>query len=239
MIDLKAGRAVHARGGAREHYEPVQSPLMQGEGEGEGEGDAKPGDAAALARGYRARGDIAGIYVADLDAISGGAPQDLAAIAAAGLPMLVDAGVRTAERAVATAGLGVRVVVGLETLPSFTVLSTIVSAIGGERTVFSLDLRNGVPLVPGGTDSAGGSPIDLARQAVACGVCAVIVLDVARVGGAQGVDFELMGNVRRALPVHEVELMVGGGVRGDGDLTRLAALGCDGALVATSLLRNV
>ena len=151
MIDLKAGRAVHARGGVREHYEPVQSPLMAEAG-----GDIKPGDAGALARGYRARGDITGIYVADLDAISGGTRQDLTAIAAAGLPILVDAGVRTVECAVAMAGLGVRVVVGLETLPSFTTLSAIVSAIGGERTVFSLDLRNGTPLVPDGTRVAPG-----------------------------------------------------------------------------------
>ena len=44
VIDLKAGRAVHARGGKREAYEPVRSPLLTPE---------QVGDAAALACAYR------------------------------------------------------------------------------------------------------------------------------------------------------------------------------------------
>jgi phosphoribosylformimino-5-aminoimidazole carboxamide ribotide isomerase len=79
----------------------------------------------------------------------------------------------------------------------------------------------------------GGSPLELARRGVAAGVRALLVLDLARVGTGAGVDLELVGRVRRALP--DVELLVGGGVAGPPDLARLAAAGCDAVLVATAL----
>ena len=43
----------------------------------------------------------------------------------------------------------------------------------------------------------------------------------------------LVDAVRGALP--EIELLAGGGVRGRADLERLAAAGCDAALLATAL----
>ena len=78
------------------------------------------------------------------------------------------------------------------------------------------------------------SVAQIVRGAADAGVGTMIVLDLARVGSAAGVDLEAMAAVRRAVP--DVALFAGGGVRSEEDLALLARAGCDGALVATALL---
>lgn len=226
VLDLRGGRAVLARGGRREAYEPVRSVLVAA-----GEG----GDPLALARAYRHTLDCDETYVADLDAIGGGAVQralvhDLSRV---GSRLFVDAGVTTSERAQELVAHGAwRVVVGLETLPSFAALAAVASTVGSQRLVFSLDLGAGVPLVrPDAT--LGGTPLELAHAAVGAGAGAIIVLDLTRVGSGRGVDLRLVDELRHALP--GVELLAGGGVGTLDDLERLAGAGLNGALVATAL----
>jgi phosphoribosylformimino-5-aminoimidazole carboxamide ribotide isomerase len=128
-----------------------------------------------------------------------------------------------------------RVVVGLETLPGFELLHAIVHRFGADRVAFSLDLRDGIPLASSEVLRA-MTPRELARRAVDSGVDTVIVLDLARVGGAVGVDDAVMRDMRAALP--GVDLIAGGGVRHREDLDRLAAAGANGALVATAVHRG-
>jgi phosphoribosylformimino-5-aminoimidazole carboxamide ribotide isomerase len=225
VLDLRAGRAVLARGGQRDTYAPVRSRLVAGGGAG--------GDPLALARAYRDILDCDEWYVADLDALAGNAVQGalLGALAGLGGRLLVDAAVATPERARdLIAGGAARVVVGLETLPSFDALALVARAIGSKRVVFSLDLRDGAPLAEA---ALSGTPVDVARGAVTAGAGAIIVLDLARVGSGRGVDIVLVEALRRACP--HVELLAGGGVGTARDLERLADAGLDGALVATAL----
>ena len=227
VLDLRAGRAVLAREGRRESYAPVRSVLTGSE--------TGTGDAVALARVYRDALGLADCYVADLDAIGGGPVQTglLRQIAGLGSTLLVDAGVTDAARARAVRAAGAaQVVVGLETLPSFEALAAVACAVGAERVVFSLDLRDGAPLVRPGV-AAGATPLELAREAVAAGAASLLVLDLARVGTGRGVDATLLHALRRAHPT--AELLAGGGVSGAPDLARLADVGLDGVLVATAL----
>src|SRR5205823_9777770 len=87
-----AGRAVLARRGPRETYVPVRSRLVPG---------GAQGDPLALARAYRDVLDCDEWYVADLDALAGGAVQRALLEGLAGLRgrLLVDAAVTTPERA--------------------------------------------------------------------------------------------------------------------------------------------
>ncbi|HEX5107650.1 MAG TPA: HisA/HisF-related TIM barrel protein [Vicinamibacterales bacterium] len=227
VIDLLGGVAVHAHKGARHHYQPAVKTVG---------GAMTPGDAVALARSYCLELNVDELYVADLDAIMHGRPQyDLVAeLASVGLPLWLDAGITSATQATNVLRLGARVVVGLETLPGFDALETICREVNGEQVAFSLDLRNGRPLVRDGSAFGAASVTDLAARAERAGVRTMIVLDLARVGSGSGVDFDLFASVRDAVP--GVALMAGGGVRDAGDLTRLASAGCDGALVATALL---
>ena len=230
VIDLAGGRAVHARAGERAAYRPVESPLLSG-----------PGDAVALATVYRERLALQELYVADLDALGGRSPQSalIRSIVDVGVPVLADVGAASpadARRAIEYGAA--RVIVALETLPSLDALEAVVEAVGGERVIFSLDLRSGVPVVSHAAAAVirAGSPLELVGVAAKCGVAGTIILDLARVGTGTGVDGELIRAIRVAHPT--LELLAGGGVRDRADLDRLARCGCDGALVATALLEG-
>lgn len=228
VLDLMAGRAVRASRGLRETYAPAGSVLVP---------EDAVGDPLALARAYRDGLGCDEWYVADLDAITGAAPQRALVRALAGLGgrLLVDAGVAAPDRArgVLTDGGGAaRVVVGLETLPSFAALEQVVRAVGGERVVFSLDLREGRPVrLPGAPHH--GAPLELARAAADAGAAAILVLDLARIGSGAGVNLDLVAAMRRGHPAGE--LLAGGGIASRGDFERLADVGCDAVLVASAL----
>ncbi|MBK5189560.1 MAG: hypothetical protein JJD97_15055, partial [Gemmatimonadaceae bacterium] len=209
VIDLRAGEAVHGVGGDRARYQLVESALTP-----------SLGDALALAQAYASVLRTSEMYVADLDAIGGGAVQytmhqRLSRIARS----WIDAGVRSEGDACALIDCGAdRVVVGLETLPGFEILHAIVQRVGADRVAFSLDLRGGEPLASAETLRA-MTPRELVRRAVDAGVEVVIVLDLARVGREGGADDAMMRELRAALP--GVDLIAGGGVRHRADLDRL------------------
>src|SRR5262245_59923368 len=187
VLDLLNGRAVHARAGAREHYEPVRTVAGV---------SIEDGDALAIARGYRNNLALTEVYAADLDAIMGRRPQDrlVAALAASG-PLWLDAGVSSVDAARHALTLGAaRVIIGLETLESWEALQAICSGVDGDRVAFSLDMRDGAPL----RRDAGRSndPADYAARAVDAGVQSIIVLDLARVGTRAGLDMDLLARVR-------------------------------------------
>jgi phosphoribosylformimino-5-aminoimidazole carboxamide ribotide isomerase len=222
VLDLARGVAVAGRGGRRETYVPVHSRLVE-----------TPGDARALVAAYHDALGCDECYVADLDALAGGAVQRdvLGELARLGGRLLVDAAVATPARAHELLADGVhRAVVGLETLPSFDALAALIHTMGPDRMIFSLDLSGGQPLGPSGKGKAAA---DLARAATAAGASALLVLDLARVGGAQSVDVMLLDALRRAHP--DVELLAGGGVATVRQVQQLADVGLDGVLVGTAL----
>jgi HisA/HisF family protein len=230
VIDLLARRAVHARAGIRERYEPVRPAAGS---------STEPGDALALAGRYLDGLGLRELYVADLDAILGRPNHEsqdalVTAVAALGAPLWLDTAVSSADRGRHAIGLGAaRVVVGLETLSSYDALGEVCDAVGGDRVAFSLDLRDGEPVVAiGGIPPCEPAHV-VARHAAEAGAGALIVIDLARVGTRSGVDVELIGRVREAAPGRT--LLAGGGIQGREDLVRLADSGCDGALVATAL----
>jgi phosphoribosylformimino-5-aminoimidazole carboxamide ribotide isomerase len=215
VIDLRNDRAVRAYAGQRDRYQPI-------------------GDAVDLARLYVDRYKLTELYIADLDAIESARPatRTLRRIADLGAQLWLDAGVSSVDGARQVLALGAtHVVVGLETLSSFDALHAICDAFGGERVAFSLDLRNGEPVAGAGIPRE--TPEQLAARAADAGAGSVVVIDLARVGTRAGFDVGLLARVRRATP--SLMLLAGGGVRGPGDLDRLAGVGCDGALVATAL----
>ena len=223
VIDLKDGRAVHARGGRRDSYAPIQQAA----------GVVIDGDALVLARVYIETFRLTDLYVADLNAIAGSTPPDdvIRGIGGCGASLMVDAGVRSAQDAQRIADAGVRtIVVGLETLHTYDALSDICR--GPIDVAFSLDLRDGVPL-SGGAAGRGESPEEIAARALDAGADAVIVLDVARVGSGAGPDLQMLRRIRQV--VREVPMLAGGGVKDIDDLGALAKIGCDGALVASAL----
>ena len=97
---------------------------------------------------------------------------------------------------------------------------------------FSLDLRGGRPLAAA-PELKDRDPAAIVAGAANAGVDAILTIDLARVGSEAGPDEQLIRRLRAAVPA--AMLVAGGGVRDVGDLERLAARGCDAALVATAL----
>lgn len=233
MLDLARGVAVHARAGERSRYEPVRSVLAPG----------AEGDPVALLRAFRAKLGAAECYVADLDAIQGGAVQRSVLRELAQLEtgfagsLLVDAGTHRAASTLELLACGASdVVVGLESLRAFSDLAAIVELAGPSRVVFSLDLRLGAPILHPAMQDAHGpqpDPAGVAARAVDAGVRSLLVLDIGRVGTGRGVDLGLLEGLRRRFTAER--LLAGGGVSTRRDLDRMRDAGCDAALVASAI----
>lgn len=224
VLDLMNGHVVRGIAGRRETYAPVQSQLVN---------SSAPLDVARAFRGQLGLNDL---YVADLDAIMRDVPHwdVLRDLAAEGFELLVDAGVRDAERAERLLAHGARqVIVALETLHQPQSLNDILASIGPERAVFSLDLMDGQPM----GDLQGWKTVDplvIARRAIAQGVSSLIVLDLSAVGLDGGVPtLDLCRQLRSEFP--DLTLISGGGVRNRSDLITLRQAGLNGALVASAL----
>jgi len=229
VIDLMSGLVVRGVAGRRAEYRPVESRIAA---------DAHP---ATVAAAFVERFGFDTAYVADLDAIMHGrlGVEAWRQIAEAGLKLWLDAGVGNAAMArrvmeqSAQAGIDARLVVGLESLESEEDLASITAGCAAAGPIFSLDLKEGVPLV-GNNAWRERSPLGLARRAVSIGIQDMIVLDLADVGTGGGTrTLELCREVRKAAMVRS--LIAGGGVRGLADLTALARAGCNAALVASAL----
>ena len=91
VLDLAAGRAVHAVAGDRNHYAPVTSVAGT---------PIDLGDPLAVARAYLDRLGLSELYVADLDAIVSGGSQAalVAGVASLGARVWLDAGVKSQRR---------------------------------------------------------------------------------------------------------------------------------------------
>jgi phosphoribosylformimino-5-aminoimidazole carboxamide ribotide isomerase len=229
VIDLMGGLVVRGVAGRRNEYRPIMSRIAN---------DAQP---ATVARAFAEQFDFDTVYVADLDAIMRGAPNIGAweEIRDAGLKVWLDAGVGNSEVArkltdqTNAAKIDVRLVIGLESLESEDELTSIIEVCGHKRPIFSLDMKNGQPLVhnPAWRDSP---PLWLAKMAITAGIQDLIVLDLADVGTSGGArTLDLCCEIRRLTAAGN--LIAGGGVRGLEDLRAMASAGCNAALVSSAL----
>lgn len=223
VIDLLGGQVVRGVGGRRSEYKPIVSQLTK---------STAPVDVALA---FREHFGFDSLYLADLDAIAGkAAALPLYAILTGhGFRLWVDAGLRRADDATALLEHGVdTVIAGLETIAGPSALAGLVEHITPARVVFSLDLKNGRPLV---NWSAWGTPLpfEIAQKAIALGVSRILVLDLAQVGVGAGVGTEAL--CRRLRSFVTIELAAGGGVRGKEDVASMRATGVDWLLVASAL----
>lgn len=212
-LDLQGGLVVHAKAGDRAAYRPIVTPF--------GAAD----DPVAIARGLLSITASPYLYIADLDAISGSGDHfELVRGLADALPgttLWIDAGVSEVADCAFWLPLGATLVVGSESLPSTDNWQDI-HATFGESVVLSLDF---------GINGARGPETLFAEPAL--WPDRLIVMDLARVGVHAG------PNVERVAKVVEVAegraIFAAGGVRNLDDLTTLASLGTQGALIATAL----
>ncbi|MDE2180684.1 MAG: hypothetical protein KGJ40_07540 [candidate division NC10 bacterium] len=225
VIDIMGGVAVHARRGERSAYRPIRSVLLQG------------ADPVALLRAYRETLECDVVYIADLDAIMGSG-ENLAIIGkmAASEPqleLLVDAGIHNALQARRLLDAGAKkVVIASESLTSLSSASGLLTELGTESTLFSLDLKaKDVTWREPSTESK--DPGVIASRLLLLGFREVILLGMDRIGVGGGADAELLGRVATAVP--GIRFIVGGGITSIKELTLLHRAGASGVLLATAL----
>ena len=103
-----------------------------------------------------------------------------------------------------------------------------------EAVTFSLDLKNGQPMLAEGASGWSHNPLEIVRQAIDGGISRLIVLDLADVGVGSGTR---TGSLCQSLLAEfpGLHLTCGGGVRGVEDLRAWQALGAKQILVASAL----
>lgn len=241
VIDLRRDVAVHAIAGLRAQYQPVVADRIQ------------PGDAIALANRYQKWG-VKSLYIADLDAISGLAPQlgllqKLVAISEA---TLIDAGPASASVSDSLASsTSVKFVVPTESCVSIDQWEDAVKRVPHHQVVMGLDLigssvrtsrlfahdANSLPADPFCSDTLLSNVSPWIERAMTLGVSSVLALDLAFVGTGRGPGSGPACEViRKRWP--SLSLISGGGVRHHEDLNVLREAGCDRILVGTTLHRD-
>ncbi|MEM2098583.1 MAG: HisA/HisF-related TIM barrel protein [Candidatus Bathyarchaeia archaeon] len=221
VIDVMNGVAVHAVRGRRKEYQPLKSVLCS---------SSDPLDVAVA---FRTAG-FSELYVADLDAICGGQPDYalLKRLIKTKFALMVDAGVDNIKRARLLLKYGVsKVIIGTETLSSYSFIREAIACFGKERVVVSLDLK-GDEVLLGFEPDTSTFPLEVLKKLLNQGVEQIILLDLARVGSQEGLNTVLLNE---ALKNQNVKVFVGGGVRGIADLVDMRTLGVSGVLMATAL----
>jgi len=222
VIDVLNGIAVHAVGGRRKEYQPLKSILCA---------STDPVDVAAALKEL----GFGELYVADLDAITGGHPNFSLFKRIAdktGLGLMVDAGITSLKTAEEMLGNGVsKVIIATETLPSASFVAEAVKSFGKEKVMVSLDLIDCQVLSKFELGTL-VEPMALLREFQDMGVSQIIVLDLAKVGSEEGVNTQFLQEVTRNI---KAKVYVGGGVRDVKDLVTLKEQGIFGVLVATAL----
>ena len=212
-LDLKDGAVVHAKAGDRAQYRPVESPF------------GAPDDPVAIARGLLAVTGSPSLYIADLDAISGtGNHFELVrglSDALPGVTVWIDAGFSDVADCAFWLPLGATLVIGSESLPAVDNWREIHGAFG-ESVVLSLDF---------GTDGSRGPEPLFSDPAL--WPRRLIAMDLTRVGADTGPNVDRLKSIVDA--ADGCAVFAAGGVRNLDDLSALATLQAQGALLATAL----
>lgn len=222
VIDILNSEVVHAVKGKRIEYKPIQSNLVS---------SSAPLEVAIIFQklGFQE------LYIADLDAIID-CSSDFHLFKqikdTTDLELIVDAGITSLERAKKLFESGVsKLVIGTETLTKKVFISDSIRLFGKDRVIVSIDMKEDRVLVQSGFDGC-IEPMGLLMELIEMGVSKVIILDLSKVGTAEGIKTDFLKKIPKNLGF---EIYIGGGVRDLHDLVELNKLGTTGVLVATAL----
>ncbi len=217
VVDLRRGQVVHAVRGERAAYRPVRSTLA---------GGCEP---AVIARALLDASGSDTLYIADLDALLGEAPQvaSLRALHAAlpGAALWLDAGFGDAASARSLLDAIGRVGTTTPVFASESLRSSReLLGMDDDGAILSLDQRGGSAL-----DRAGlwGDPSSWPSR--------VIAMSLDRVGSGDGPDLALLAQLRERAAPRGVKLIGAGGIRDRDNLAACEAAGAHAWLVASAL----
>ena len=142
-------------------------------------------------------------------------------------------GLRTpADAQIAVAAGASRVVLGTTAVHGGELLTGVVEAVGAERVVAALDVRDG-HAVGGGWEEEGRSLDAVISGIERAGVIRALVTGIARDGTMVGPDLGLLSRVQEAAP--RLAVIASGGVGTLDDIAAVAATGVEGVIVGRAL----
>lgn len=216
-IDLRGGRCVR---------------LHQGDYRRE---TAYSDDPAATARLWEEQG-APRLHVVDLDGAREGRPVNTEAIRdicrAVSIPVEVSGGIRTVEAIrQALADGAERVQLGSVAVKDPALAREAIRTFG-QAIVIAIDARDGFVRTDGWLQGSNVRALDLARELDAAGVARIMFTDISRDGTLSEPNFQAYRDLLAAV---SCPVIASGGIATLDHLRQLAAIGCEGAIVGTSL----
>jgi phosphoribosylformimino-5-aminoimidazole carboxamide ribotide isomerase len=220
-VDILYGRAVR---------------LMKGEYEAVTSYDNDP---VAVAAGFVEQGATI-VHVVDLDAARGRQRSEaiLGDLGGAGIPFQLGGGIRTPEAAEEALSFGAeRIVIGSVLLSGHSAAARIAAAVGPERIVAAVDVRDGRARGSGWTDG-GLETTEVVSRLVDLGIERTLVTGIETDGTMEGPAVELFAHIRNLAP--GLSMIASGGVGSLGDIRHLAAsdIGIEGVIIGRALYEN-
>lgn len=216
-IDIKGGRCVRLFRGDFSR-ETVYSP-----------------EPVAVAQRWQAEG-AARLHIVDLDGAREGQLSNLATIreilSSVRLPLQLGGGIRELGTIEALLSLGIdRVVLGTAAVLNPELVVEACRRFG-DRMVVSIDARRGIVRIKGWRDRSGLKATQMAQQMAQKGVPRLIYTDISRDGTLTQPNFAALAELVSQVPL---PVIASGGVSSLEHLSRLAALGVEGAIVGKAL----
>ncbi len=214
VVDILGGTVVHAVRGERSKYKPVTGSRVCD--------SSSPLDIiSALAPPE--------VYIADLDRLQHlGDNFGLIRKITEKTRTMADIGVENMDHVEKCESLADTVIIGTETA-SIDLIERATLRFP-ERINVSMDMKNGRVLTR--DSNMDRDPIELVKMLNNYDIKDIIVLDLARVGTATGIEVDFLKDIA-GVSSHNV--LVGGGIKGMEDLEVLERIGISGALVATAV----
>lgn len=195
-------------------------------------------DPVEVARRWQEAG-ASWLHVVDLDGAKAGRPVNIDLIARfcreTALNVEVGGGIRTPEQIADLLASGAqRVILGTAALTNRELLIQALQR-WGERIVVGLDARDGLVAIRGWRETSGVKVSELALELSAEGVRRFIYTDIARDGAMQGPNLAALRTMLATLRGSGAALIASGGVSSLADLSRLAELEIEGAIIGRAL----
>lgn len=219
-IDLRGGKVVQLVGG-----DPDKVAVQE---------ERTPAQQAAHWKEAGARR----LHVVDLDAALGGRNQwlDVGRILQTGLPVQFGGGVRSMLDVQKLLDLGVgRVIVGTQGVRNPAWVREL-TTLWPDRILLAVDAHGRDVMVEGWTETTGLDVVELARAMDDADLAGFLYTNVAREGRMEGIDPDVIRDLRDATP--HTELVVSGGIRDLDDLAALADLDVDGVVLGMSIYKD-
>jgi cyclase len=170
------------------------------------------------------------LHLVDLEASRSGRPIELEVVrrlAKRDLRVQVGGGIRSLADARAWIDAGAaKVVIGTVAADSPAILREIVDALGAERVIAAIDVRDGIVRVNGWKSDARATLAEVLARVQALGIAETLITDINKDGAMRGPSFALYRSLQTKL-----RIIASGGVSTLGDLVSLSRIGSVGACV--------